>query len=84
VVTPTGGPRFIVRDGETGFVCSDDEFAGIVASILRQPERLAAMRRNAREQALHYSWDAVFDRIYAAYRPLLCETAGAGASSNPG
>lgn len=84
VVTPNGGPRFIVREDETGFVRNDDEFAGTVASILRQPERLAAMRRNAREQALHYSWDAVFDRIYAAYRPLLCETASAGVSSNPG
>ncbi|HEX4576313.1 MAG TPA: glycosyltransferase, partial [Edaphobacter sp.] len=27
VVTPHGGPKFIVRDGETGFVTEDDRFA---------------------------------------------------------
>jgi glycosyltransferase involved in cell wall biosynthesis len=84
VVTPNGGPRFIVREGETGAIAEENDFAGAIAGILRDPEHLGAMRTRAREYALTCSWDAVFDRVYAAYRPLLCETIGAGASSSPG
>jgi phosphatidylinositol alpha 1,6-mannosyltransferase len=74
VVTPDGGPRFIVREGETGTIADDKDFAGAIAD----------MRAKARGHSLTCSWDAVFDRIYAAYRPLLCETYGAGESSSPG
>jgi glycosyltransferase involved in cell wall biosynthesis len=84
VVTPHGGPRFIVREGETGAIADDVDFAGAIADILRDPAHLETMRTDAREYALTCSWDAVFDRIYAAYRPLLCETYGAGESSSPG
>ena len=67
VVTPDGGPKFIVRDGETGFVTSDDHFAEAVAELVRDRGRLAAMRLKALEYALGCSWDAVFDRVYAGY-----------------
>jgi glycosyltransferase involved in cell wall biosynthesis len=71
VVTPNGGPRFIVHDGIDGSVSEDEGFPHAIASILRDLPRLEAMRVAARDHALHYSWDAVFDRVYAAYRPLL-------------
>jgi glycosyltransferase involved in cell wall biosynthesis len=74
VVTPNGGPKFIVRDGETGAIADDVDFAGAIADILRDSVQMEAMRTHAREYALNCSWDAVFDRVYAAYRPLLCET----------
>jgi len=83
VVTPDGGPSFIVEDGLNGSIARDDGFTEAIAAILRDPERLHAMRLHAREHALAYSWDAVFDRVYAAYRPLRCGI-GAGASSSPG
>ena len=67
VVTPDGGPKFIVRDGETGFVTEDDRFAGAVAELVRDRARLEAMRVKAREYALGCSWDAVFERVYAGY-----------------
>jgi glycosyltransferase involved in cell wall biosynthesis len=71
VVTPDGGPKFIVRDGETGFVVPDDGFAGAIALLAgdRQMggERLRRMRRAARAYARGCSWDAVFARVYAAY-----------------
>lgn len=67
VVTPDGGPKFIVRDGETGFVTEDDLFAGTVAKLVRDRPRLEEMRVKAREYALGCSWDAVFDRVYAGY-----------------
>jgi glycosyltransferase involved in cell wall biosynthesis len=70
VVTPDGGPKFIVRDGETGFVVDDDRFAGAVAELVRDRARLDAMRVKARAYALGCSWDAVFERVYAGYETL--------------
>jgi len=67
VVTPDGGPKFIVRDGETGFVVPDTGFALAVAQLARDPIRLARMRLAAREYALGCSWDAVFGSVYQAY-----------------
>jgi phosphatidylinositol alpha 1,6-mannosyltransferase len=67
VVTPDGGPKFIVRDGETGFVTEDDRFSKAVAKLIRDRSQLAEMRGKAREYALGCSWDAVFDRVYAGY-----------------
>ena len=67
VVTPDGGPKYIVRHGETGFVTKDDRFAEVIAELVRNPARLGEMRLRAREYALGCSWDAVFDRVYAGY-----------------
>jgi len=71
IVTPDGGPKFIVQDGTTGFVSPDDNFATTIATLIRDPERLAAMRTHAREYALGCSWDAVFGRVYDGYRSAL-------------
>jgi glycosyltransferase involved in cell wall biosynthesis len=68
VVTPDGGPKFIVRDGETGFVVPDDGFAAAIAAIVRDRERLLAMREAARADALGRSWDGVFARVCGAYQ----------------
>ncbi len=67
VVTPDGGPKFIVRDGETGFVTQDDHFTAVVAELVRDRQRLAGMRLKARQYAMGCGWDAVFDRVYAGY-----------------
>jgi glycosyltransferase involved in cell wall biosynthesis len=71
IVTPDGGPRHIVRDGETGLIAQDGDFAAAVASILRDPERHARMRQAARHYALSASWDAVFEGVYSAYNSIL-------------
>jgi glycosyltransferase involved in cell wall biosynthesis len=90
IVSPDGGPRFIVRDreaspefDETGVIAQDDRFAEAIAGILADPPRLAAMRLAAREYALECSWDSVFDRVYDAYRPLLRERLSAGSDLSP-
>ncbi len=70
IVTPDGGPCTIVRDGETGRIVPDDQFAAAIASLLAEPARLAQMRRAARAFALTASWDSVFEGIYAAYEEL--------------
>jgi phosphatidylinositol alpha 1,6-mannosyltransferase len=71
VVTPDGGPKYIVCDGETGFVVPDDGFAGAVAGLVRDRARLQRMRGCARAYALGCSWDAVFGRIYEGYQTAL-------------
>jgi phosphatidylinositol alpha 1,6-mannosyltransferase len=71
VVTPDGGPKFIVRDGVTGFVTDDDHFTKAIAGLIGDRERLDGMRLKAREYAMGCSWDAVFDRVYAGYETAL-------------
>jgi phosphatidylinositol alpha 1,6-mannosyltransferase len=67
VVTGDGGPKFIVRDGVTGFVRPDAGFAGAIAELAQDRMRLAEMRRAARTYALGCGWDEVFARVYRAY-----------------
>jgi|CZKL01.1.fsa_nt_gi phosphatidylinositol alpha 1,6-mannosyltransferase len=73
IVTPDGGPRTIVRDGETGRIVPDEEFATAVASVLGDPQKHAAMRQAARAYALTANWDSVFEGVYAAYETMLHE-----------
>jgi phosphatidylinositol alpha 1,6-mannosyltransferase len=54
-------PATIVRDGETGRIVPDAEFAAAIAGVLADPARHAAMRQAARTYALTMSWDSVFE-----------------------
>jgi glycosyltransferase involved in cell wall biosynthesis len=67
IVTPDGGPAHIVRDGFTGRVATDDDFASAIAACVADVKAHAAMRLAAREYAKGCSWDAVFDSVVAAY-----------------
>lgn len=68
IVTPNGGPAHILTAaGLPQCIVPDDAFAGTIAQLLAQPETLARMRASARDYALRCSWDAVFDRVLAAY-----------------
>lgn len=72
VVTGSGGPKYSVRHGITGYVANSfDEFAGYSASLMDQPDLLATMRTAAREEALKTSWDRIFDGVYESYENVL-------------
>jgi glycosyltransferase involved in cell wall biosynthesis len=71
VVTPDGGPPTIVRDGQTGRIVPDSEFAAAVAALLADPEKHQQMRQAARAYALTMSWDSVFEGVYAGYETIL-------------
>ena len=71
VVTPDGGPCTIVRDGETGRVAPDADFASAVAGILGDSAQHAAMRKAARAYAITASWDSVFEGVYAGYEKIV-------------
>ena len=74
IVTPDGGPKTIVRDGETGRIATDAEFAKAVSQVLRDPATHAAMRITARIYAETMSWDAVFESVYARYETMLARS----------
>jgi phosphatidylinositol alpha 1,6-mannosyltransferase len=76
VVTPDGGPKFIVCDDETGFVTEDEQFAAAVARLIRDRTLLEEMRVKARAYAQGCSWDAVFDRVYRGYETALESVGG--------
>jgi phosphatidylinositol alpha 1,6-mannosyltransferase len=79
VVADSGGPRFIVRQGETGFVTRElQEFAGCVLDLASCPAQRESMRAGARAFAMTASWDAVFESVYAGYEHGLAASAGAG------
>ena len=67
IVTPDGGPRYIVEEGKTGFVADDENFANTILDLLGDPELHNQMRAAARSVALNASWDSVFDSVYEAY-----------------
>ena len=76
VVTPDGGPCSIVRDGATGRIASDEDFAAAIAAMMADSEAHAQMHLAARNYALTATWDSVFDGVYAAYESVLTQRAG--------
>jgi phosphatidylinositol alpha 1,6-mannosyltransferase len=70
IVTPDGGPRTIVRDGETGRIVPDGQFATAISGILADASEHDNMRRAARAYAATAGWDSVFEDIYEAYKEL--------------
>ena len=69
IVTDQGGPKFIVHEGETGYVAKDiDEFVKYAIELIDDPEKLERMKRLSLEFALTRSWDAVFEGVYKTYR----------------
>jgi phosphatidylinositol alpha 1,6-mannosyltransferase len=71
VVTPDGGPRYIVKDGETGCIATDDGFSDAVARLILDPRLHAQMSSAARLYALSASWDSVFEGVYSTYEEVL-------------
>jgi glycosyltransferase involved in cell wall biosynthesis len=69
VVTDKGGPKFIVEDNRSGFICaSDDQFAAAVLRLVSSASLQRDMAIAARQRAARASWDAVFASVYEAYR----------------
>jgi phosphatidylinositol alpha 1,6-mannosyltransferase len=79
IVTPDGGPRYIVRDTDddtaTGRIARDEGFTAAIASLIADSEHAKtthqAMRQAARAYALTASWDAVFEGVYSGYQGIL-------------
>ncbi|MEO8573584.1 MAG: glycosyltransferase [Pyrinomonadaceae bacterium] len=69
IVTDQGGPKFIVREGETGFVAKNlDEFVKYSIELIDDSEKLDRMKKASLDFALTRSWDSVFENVYETYR----------------
>lgn len=68
IVTNQGGPKFIVRHGETGFIAQEpDDFVKFSLELMNDPAKLSRLRKAAREYSLSRSWDSVFEKVFEAY-----------------
>lgn len=68
IVTDKGGPKFIVREGKTGFVAKDLEgFVKHSLGLIDNPKKLSEMKKASLEFAETRSWDSVFDEVYNGY-----------------
>lgn len=77
VVTAAGGPKFLVRSGETGFVATDEAgFLRRVVELAKDRDLREKMAACARRHALNRSWDRVFEDVYSAYGALQQDTGG--------
>lgn len=82
VVTDKGGPKFIVKSGESGYVAASEwDFISFVNNLMTDPGRHRRMREAARRSACLQSWDSVFEQVYAAYEH--CRAAKLAAGGTP-
>jgi glycosyltransferase involved in cell wall biosynthesis len=72
VVMDSGGPRFIVCDGASGFIAPDEStFADRVVALARDGGLRRGLAVQARRQMEGQSWDRVFAEVYDGYARLL-------------
>ena len=69
VVSPSGGPKYTVEHGKSGYVANHfDDFAPLLTNLMTQPELLDSMRLAARQRALTMgSWERIFAGMYRTY-----------------
>ena len=72
VATAVGGAPELIRDGVNGVLVAPRDVRALetaVSALVESPERLASLRRTARETAQRYSWEAIARdnlRVYEA------------------
>ena len=68
LVTNQGGPKFVIKDGETGFIAENyEDFVKYTVELMDNPEKLAKMKQASRDFVMLKSWDSVFEGVYEAY-----------------
>ena len=68
VVSDSGGPRFLVKHGVSGFIAADvTSFSDAVIKLASDPALRGKMSHAAREQTAGASWDRVFADVYTGY-----------------
>ena len=84
IVSPIGGPRFLVRSKESGFVAyRSRDYATYIARMQQHSSELSRMRAAARAEACAASWDAVFSSVYSSYDLGMIAAGAAGKKIRP-
>lgn len=77
IVMQRGGPKFLIRHGENGFVADGEtNFIAIVLELVKNPQQISALGAAARVSAQAHSWEHVFEKMFEYYKM------GAGFSKN--
>lgn len=72
IVSDKGGPKYIVKPGETGFVASNlNDFIKHSIELYDDREKLKTMKTLSRENAMSRSWDSIFEGVYDGYREAI-------------
>jgi phosphatidylinositol alpha 1,6-mannosyltransferase len=72
IVTDGGGPKFLIKEGVTGFVAPNEAgFVRAIDQLVSSRGLQSAMSQAARQHALGISWDTVFEKVYLAYSHAL-------------
>jgi len=74
VAADTGGLRYVVHDGLTGFLVpghDPDDYADRLVCLLSDPDGARRMGEAAVDHALRYSWDATAGRVVSVYGEVL-------------
>jgi glycosyltransferase involved in cell wall biosynthesis len=72
IVSDKGGPKYLIKDRQTGFIASGlTDFVRYSIELMDDPLKLERMRKSARENALSISWDSIFDGVYEAYEETI-------------
>jgi D-inositol-3-phosphate glycosyltransferase len=69
-----GGLRYVIQDGETGFLVDGHDpalYADRVVRLLSDPDLAARLSRGAIRHAAIFSWDATASDILGVYREVL-------------
>ena len=84
VVSSQGGPKFLIEEDVTGWVAKGDaEFAASIAKLYTDSDRRLSMGARARKIAERYSWDAVFEEVYARYDAAFLSDSVLSAARSP-
>jgi D-inositol-3-phosphate glycosyltransferase len=83
VAAAVGGLRYVVGDGESGYLVPGHEPAAHAArleAVLGDPDLATHLRRGARARAARFPWEDTVDGVLAAYAELLPALAPAAVS----
>lgn len=77
IISDCGGPKFIVREGETGGVARrESDWAALVRQLYADPAERRRLAEGARRHALGMTWERIFDEVYRVYETTIRQTAG--------
>lgn len=77
VVMTEGGPKFLIKNGENGFIAEDEQdFIETVVRLVKNPCQLKTLSTAAHASAQIHSWERIFEKMFEYYKM------GAGFSKN--
>lgn len=69
IVSDKGGPKFIIGDGESGFIAKEHaDYAKFSLKLYEDRKLLKRMKIAARKKALCHSWDSIFESVWENYQ----------------